>query len=110
MNMPKYLIEAVYAGGDGARGLLQDGGSVRKKAVDELVKSVGGKVEAFYYAFGDTDVYVIVDVPDNISAAAVGLTVNSTGLVNVKTRVLLTVEEIDQAVKKSPNYDRPGPG
>lgn len=105
--MAKYLIAAKY-NSDGVKGILKEGGSGRRQAVDNLVASVGGKVEAFYYAFGDVDAYVVVDVPDNISIAAVAFTVGASGLVTIKTTVLLTTDEVDQAIKKSPAYRAPG--
>jgi uncharacterized protein with GYD domain len=105
--MPKFLIEANYVG-EGLQGLLKEGGTSRRAAVDKLLGSVGGKVESFYYAFGDRDAYVIVDVPDNITAAAVALTVGASGAVKVKTVVLMTPDEVDQATKKSPAYRPPG--
>jgi uncharacterized protein with GYD domain len=105
--MPKYLIQANYIG-EGLKGLLKEGGSGRRAAIEKLFESVGGKVEAFYYAFGDTDVFVIADVPDNVTAAAVSLTVNAAGAAAAKVTVLLTAEEIDTAVKKSPSYRPPG--
>ncbi|TMG08247.1 MAG: GYD domain-containing protein [Chloroflexi bacterium] len=105
--MAKYLIQANYVG-EGIKGLLKEGGSSRRKVVDDLLASVGGKAESFYFAFGDTDAFVIVDVPDNVTAAAVALTVGASGLVNLKTTVLMTPEEVDQATKKSPAYRAPG--
>ena len=105
--MAKYLIAANYKV-EGVKGILKEGGSGRRQAVDKLLASVGGKVESFYYAFGDTDAYVVVDVPDNITAAAIALTVAASGAVNVKTTVLMTPEEVDQAIKKSPAYRAPG--
>ena len=105
--MAKYLIEANYIG-DGLKGLLKEGGTKRRAAVEKLLTSVGGKVESFYYAFGDTDVYVVADVPDNVSAAALSLTVSASGTVTSKVRVLLTPEEVDRATKKSPAYSAPG--
>ncbi len=105
--MPKFLIEANYVD-EGVKGLLKEGGTSRRAAVDKALASVGGKVESFYYAFGDTDAFVTVEVPDNISAAAVALTVAASGAVRLKTTVLLTPEEVDQATKKSPAYRAPG--
>ena len=105
--MAKYLIQANY-GAEGIKGLLREGGSGRRAAVDKLLGSVGGKVESFYYAFGDTDAFVIVDVPNNVTAAAVALTVGASGVVTIKTTVLMTPEEVDQATKKSPAYRAPG--
>jgi len=105
--MPKYLIQAHYVG-EGLKGLLKEGGSVRREAVEKLFGSVGGKVEAFYYAFGDTDLFIVADVPDNVTAAALSLTVNATGAATAKVTVLLTAEEIDAAAKKTPRYRAPG--
>ncbi len=72
------------------------------------MKQLGGRVEAFYYAFGDTDVYVIVEAPDNVTAAAVSLAITASGAVSLKTTPLLTPEEIDKAAKKSVPYRPPG--
>jgi len=105
--LAKYLIQASYVG-EGIKGLLKEGGSARCAAVEKLLASVGGKVDSFYYAFGDTDAYVIVDAPDNVTTAAVALTVAASGLVTIKTTVLMTPEEVDQATKKSPAYRAPG--
>jgi uncharacterized protein with GYD domain len=103
----KYMIQANYVG-EGIKGLLKEGGSSRRDAVDKLLASVGGKVESFYYAFGDVDAYVIVEVPDNVTAAAVALTVGASGAVTLKTTVLMTPADVDQAIKKSPAYRAPG--
>jgi uncharacterized protein with GYD domain len=105
--MPKYLIEASYTL-DGVKGLRSAGGSSRRDAIEALAESVGGSLEALYFAFGDSDVYVIVDLPDNESATAVALTVNSTGAVTLKTVVLLTPEEVDAAAQRSVDYRPPG--
>ena len=105
--MPKYLFQANYIG-DGIKGLLKEGGTSRRTTVEKAYKAVGGKVEAFYYAFGDTDVFVIGELPDNATAAAFALSVASSGLVAIKTTVLLTPEEVDVASKKSVDYRAPG--
>ena len=105
--MPKYMIHASYTV-EGLKGLLKEGGSARRAAIEKAAESVGGKVEAAYYAFGESDVYVIVDLPDNASMAALSLTASATGTVVAKTTVLMTPEEIDAAVKKHPAYRAPG--
>jgi uncharacterized protein with GYD domain len=105
--MKKYLITASY-NSDGVKGLIEDGGSQRKVAVEKMLTGLGGKLESFYYAFGSHDVYVISELPDDISAAAISLRINSTGLVSTSTSVLLSPEDIDVAVKKSINYRAPG--
>jgi len=105
--MPKYLVQANYVG-EGLKGLIKEGGSSRRAAVEKLFGSVGGKVEAFYYAFGDTDLFVIADAPDNVTAAALSLIVNAAGTATAKVTVLLTAEEIDAATKKTATYRPPG--
>ena len=105
--MPKYLFQSSYTEA-GLKGLLKEGGSSRREAVERTVKGLGGTLEAFYYAFGDTDVFLIVDLPDNVSATAAALTANAAGTAKVKTTVLITPEEIDQATKKSVEYRPPG--
>jgi uncharacterized protein with GYD domain len=105
--MPKYLIEVSYTV-DGARGLAKDGGSKRLAAARTLMESLGGKIEAFYFAFGEHDAIVIADMPDNASAAAGALALAGSGAVTSKTTVLLTPQDMDQAVKKSGTYTPPG--
>jgi uncharacterized protein with GYD domain len=107
MAMPKYLLEVSYTA-EGAKGLLKDGGSKRRAAAEKAIQSVGGNIEAFYYAFGDSDVVVIADLPDAVSAAAASITLAASGAVRSKTTVLLTPQEIDSAVQKSPAYTPPG--
>lgn len=105
--MAKFLTKASYTA-DGVKGLLKEGGSSRKAAVEKAISGLGGKVETFYYAFGETDVYLIVDVPDAVTAVAVSLAVNATGAVRTSMTPLLTVEEVDAACKKTVGYRAPG--
>lgn len=105
--MAKFMYQVSYTA-DGAKGLLKDGGSGRKAAIDALFKSAGGKLESIYYAFGQDDLYLIGDFPDAASAASVSLAVGASGAARVTTVVLLTPEEIDAATKKSLKYQAPG--
>ena len=105
--MPKYLVEARYTT-EGAKGLAREGGSGRRAAIAKTLASAGGKLEAVYFAFGDVDAYIIVDLPDNVSAAAVSLAANQTGFVASKTIVLMTTDEMDQAAKKKIDFRPPG--
>jgi uncharacterized protein with GYD domain len=105
--MPKYLLEVNYTL-DGVKGVLAKGGAARKAAAAAAAKSLGGKVESFYFAFGATDVYCTVDMPDNESAAALALTVTAGGGATVRTVALLTTDEIDAAAGKDVKYKPPG--
>lgn len=105
--MAKYLIKAVYTSA-GAQGLLQDGGSKREAAARTVIESVGGKMDAFYFAFGETDAYVIVDAADHAAVTAACLTINATGAVTCTTTVLMTPKEVDAATGKSVQYRAPG--
>ena len=105
--MPKFMIMGSYTS-DGAKALVKEGGSQRRAAVDKMVGGLGGKVEALYFAFGDSDIYVIVDVPDSASAAALSLAVNASGMVKLSTVPLMTPEDVDAACKKTVSYRAPG--
>jgi len=105
--MTKYMFQSNYVG-EGVKGLLKEGGSSRVAAIEKAAQSLGGKLEAFYFAFGDVDAFVIMDLPDNASAAAAALTVTASGAAVVKTTVLLTPQEVDNAAKKTPSYRAPG--
>jgi len=105
--MPKFLVTGSYTM-DGLKGVLKEGGTGRRKAVEAAIKGMGGHLESYYFAFGDSDVVVIVDVPDNVTAAALAIGIAATGTVSTKTTVLLTPEEIDQATKKTLSFRAAG--
>ncbi len=105
--MPKYLLQVNYVG-DGVKGLLKDGGTKRRAVTEKLYKSLGGSLEAYYYAFGDTDLYIIADFPTHAAVAACVLNVTATGTITIKTTVLMTPEEVDDAAKLKPTYTPPG--
>jgi len=105
--MPKYLIVAKYTS-PGVKGIVAKGGTARREAVEKLVAAMGGRLESFYFGFGDADAYVTVDLPDNTSAAAAALAVGASGMVGISTVVLLTPEEIDRAAATSVDYSPPG--
>lgn len=105
--MAKYLVTASYTA-EGAKGLMKDGGSKRRQAAEQAIKSAGGKMDAFYFAFGENDAYLIVDAPDHVTVASASMAINASGAVRSKTVVLITPEEIDQATKKGIIYQPPG--
>ena len=105
--MPKYLFQGSYIG-DGLKGLATEGGTPRVEAARQLFGSLGGTLECFYFAFGAEDLIVICDLPDNVSAAAFSLAINNTGKAKGRVTPLMTPEEMDQVITKSPNYRAPG--
>lgn len=105
--MAKYLFEARYTA-EGAKGVAREGGTGRRNAVMHMAEALGGKVESFYFAFGDVDAYVIVDLPDHVSASAAALAVAQSGGATVKTVVLMSPEDVDKAGKKAVDYRAPG--
>jgi uncharacterized protein with GYD domain len=105
--MPKYLVQFSYTG-EGLKGLLKEGGSKRREAIEKLVEIMGGKLEAYYFAYGEYDGIAIVDGRDMVNHVAGTLAINASGAVKTKTTVLITPEEVDQAVKKIPSYRPPG--
>ena len=105
--MPKFLIKATYTS-EGARGLLKEGGTKRRAAVQKIIEAAGGKLDAFYYAYGDDDAIILADLPDATTGLAISLTVNASGAVRLSTQPLITPEEVDAASKKSIKYKAPG--
>ena len=105
--MPKYLVSVSYSA-EGAKGVRQDGGTKRREVATHAVESVGGKIEAFYFCFGDQDAIIIAELPDAASAAAVSLAVTSTGAARLTTTPLITPEEMDHAAGKKTAYKAPG--
>lgn len=105
--MPKYLFQASYSS-EGTKGLLKEGGTQRVTNLEKTLQGIGGRLESFYYAFGDADVIGVADLPDNVTAAALSLTINASGMGSVKTTVLMTPAEVDQAAQKSISYRAPG--
>jgi uncharacterized protein with GYD domain len=106
-DVAKYLVKASYAAA-GARGVQDAGGTSRRDVVAKMAEGLGGSLESFYFAFGDTDAYVVLDLPDNRSAAAASIAVNAAGGATSEVVVLLTPEDVDAAAKLSVDYRPPG--
>jgi uncharacterized protein with GYD domain len=105
--MAKFLVHASYTH-EGTKGLLKDGASGRRAAVEKLMASLGGKLEAFYFTFGEDDAVLIIDLPDAQAALAVGFAVRASGMVHSKTTVLVPIEEVDRAIQRHVQYVPPG--
>jgi len=103
----KFLVKASYTS-EGVKGVQSAGGGSRRDAVAKMAEGLGGSLESFYFAFGDTDAYVVLDLPDNRSAAAASIAVNAAGAAASEVIVLLTPEDIDAAAKLSVDYRPPG--
>jgi len=105
--MPKYMIVATYSP-EGIKGVLREGGSARRSLIADIAKNLGGKLESFYYAFGKNDVFSVVDLPDNMTAAAMAMNISAAGTVRAEVTVLLTPEEIDKSARTEMWYRPPG--
>lgn len=105
--MPKFLVEASYTA-EGAQGILKNGGTARRKAAQDAVAQFGGTVEAFYFAFGSEDAFIIVDIPDAESMAAISLAVSASGTIRTKAKLLLSPEQVDEAAAKHAKFRAPG--
>jgi uncharacterized protein with GYD domain len=105
--MARYLFQGTYSR-EGAQGLLREGGTKRRASVEALITNLGGRLEAFYYGFGETDLYMIVELPDHVAAASASLIVVASGAGSWRTTVLLGAEEMDRVVKSSAAYRAPG--
>ena len=107
--MPHYLFQASYTAQSWAAVIKAP--ENRRLAIAKLMESAGGKMESFYFAFGDTDAFVIVELPDNVSAGSVAAAVAASGGVSsLTTTVLMTSEEGEQVMRKAAQiaYQRPG--
>ena len=105
--MPKFLIRGSYTV-DGLNRLIEQGASKRCQQVEEAVTAVGGRVESLYWAFGEDDVYLIADLPTTTSAAALSLATAAAGLIRPTTVVLMTPQEVDEAMTQSSGIRAPG--
>jgi uncharacterized protein with GYD domain len=105
--MARFLVKASYTT-EGAKGVVGVGGTSRRDAVAKMAEGLGGSLESFYFAFGATDVYAVLDVPDNRTAAAASMAVNAAGGATSEIVVLLTPEDIDAAAELSVDYRPPG--
>ena len=107
--MPKYLFNFTLSP-EGLQGVLEEGGTARRKVTKDAIEALGGSVESNYYAFGGTDAIAICDLPDNETAAAFATQVSASGRVAVSTTVLVTPEEMDRAREKRFGWQAPGTG
>ncbi len=105
--MSKFMVRGSYST-EGLKGLVREGGTSRRDAVKAAVESVGGTLETFLYGFGENDLYIIVDVPDQETMTAISLAIGVSGALSPNTIALLTPEQVDAAVKKNVNYRPPG--
>jgi uncharacterized protein with GYD domain len=105
--MAMYMVKARYSH-EGLQGVLREGGTSRRDTIHKLAEELGGRLESFYFAFGDVDVYAITEMPDNVTATAVSLAINSSGAVSCETVPLLTPEEVDLSREVTVGYRAPG--
>ncbi|MGW0967234.1 GYD domain-containing protein [Streptomyces sp. NPDC002516] len=105
--MPKFLIQARYTP-EGAKGVLKEGASGRRAAVEQVVAGLGGSVEAMYFSFGEDDFVCVLDFPDTVSMAAVSLSVKASGALHTRATPLLTLDEVDEAARRQVAFRPPG--
>lgn len=105
--MAKFLVEASYSA-EGLRGVIKESAKSREAAVAKMVSAAGGKLEAIYWALGEADAFLLVDVPDQTTAVAMAMQAAASGAVKTKTIPLLTAAELDQAIGKGVAYRAPG--
>lgn len=103
----KYLVKAKYSA-SGIGGVMKMGGTSRRQAIDKMLNDLGGKLESFYYTLNPDEAYLICELPDEITGAAVSMTVDSTGMADISITSLLTPEDIDKASHIAVNYRTPG--
>ena len=105
--MASYLFRTSYTQA-GVAGLIREGGTGRREALRQTIEGLGGKLESFYYAFGDDDLLLIAELPDDEAATAFSMFINAAGALTVSCTVLISPETIDGSISKSVAYRKPG--
>ena len=105
--MPKYLGKVQFTP-EGLKGLRKSGAASRVELGHTIAAGLGGTLEAYYFAFGEHDVYAILDLPDDEAAAALSIAINEAGASKATVAKLLTAEQVDEAFKRSVAYTPPG--
>ncbi len=105
--MSKYMWKVSYSQ-QGIQGVVSQGAQDRVEQIGKMVAANGGTLEGFYFAFGDTDAYVIADMPSDTATAAISIAVASTGTAGIETVKLLTPAEVDEARGIKTGYVPPG--
>ena len=105
--MSKYLWKGRYTTA-GMQGVLKEGGNARRNVAEKAIQSAGGQLESMYFAFGEADLYCIIDFPDAATCASAAMTVSAAGGVSIETTVLLTTDDVDRASGMELDYRAPG--
>lgn len=105
--MARFLYKFSY-GKEGMQGVMKEGAVSRRTFIEKMAAEMGGSIESFDFAFGETDVYLIAEMPDQITAASVATAVSASGAGSIETVVLLSAEDIDRAIAKNAPYRAPG--
>ena len=107
--MPYYMIQGAYTSESWATQIANP--QNRIEMVRPVFEKLGGRIESAYFAFGEYDIVVIAEFPDDISAAAVSVTINAGGAFKTaKTTPLMTIEEGVEVLRKAggTGYRPPG--
>lgn len=105
--MPKYLFKGSFPG-ETLAAYRRSGFAARDAYNRAFAAPVGGTIECVYFAWGEADLIVIQDLPDDEAATAISLAANSSGAVRVTTTRLFTLEEMDAINRRTPQYQPPG--
>ncbi|SCL59696.1 GYD domain-containing protein [Micromonospora chersina] len=105
--MPAFLLRSIYTV-DGISGLTRDGGSKRAEVVRKMVEEAGGRMLSMHFAFADDDTYVLCDLPDHRTAAALAMRIGAAGGLRSRVTPLLTPAEVDEATRTPTDYSAPG--
>jgi uncharacterized protein with GYD domain len=97
----RYLVRAELTP-EGIKNLQKQPPTALKAGVAKFVESVGGKLEFWFFDYGESTAYSVIDYPDEVAAATAQLSTNAAGFARVRIRPLLSAEEMDKAVAKMP--------
>lgn len=105
--MARFMFKVSYSK-EGMQGVIKEGAVNRKTFIEKMAAEMGGSISSFDFAFGDTDAYVIAEMEDQITAAAVATAVAASGAGSIETVVLLSADDVDRAIGKHAPYRAPG--
>jgi len=98
--MPHYLQQVAYSR-EGWEALVANPQD-RIEAVRPAIEKLGGRIVQAWFSFGDYDIVVIADLPDNVSAAAIAMAFAAGGACkSVQTTPLISPAEAVQALRKA---------
>jgi uncharacterized protein with GYD domain len=105
--MPMFLATGPYSSA-GAAGLTKAGARQRASQIAAMAERLGGRLEAMYFGLSESDTYIVFELPDIATAAAIAKAVNAAGTGHCNMQPILTPEQMDEALEIDTTFTPPG--